>query len=103
MDGARVDLDLDFGLWIQNAALLGGRETGAHVEGRLSWGEDPDGWDAVALGELDAWSWRAGVRVGIDWGLAAILLRVGATDPRNVSARGFGELALRIWPDAAPP
>jgi hypothetical protein len=55
------------------------------------------------LGELDAWSWRAGVRVGIDWGLAAILLRVGATDPRNVSARGFGELALRIWPDAAPP
>jgi hypothetical protein len=70
---------------------------------RFSEGGDPDGWDAVALGELDAWSWRAGVRVGIDWGLAAILLRVGATDPRNVSARGFGELALRIWPDAAPP
>jgi hypothetical protein len=80
----------------------GGRP--AHTwRGDWSWGEDPDGWDAVALGELDAWSWRAGVRVGIDWGLAAILLRVGATDPRNVSARGFGELALRIWPDAAPP
>jgi hypothetical protein len=102
LDAARVDVDLDLGLWIQNAALLEGRETGAHVEARLSWGQDPDGWDEAALGELDAWSWRAGLRAGIDWGLAAVLLRVGATDARNVRPRVFGELALRIWPDAAP-
>ncbi len=101
-DAARVDVDLDLGLWIQNVALLDGRETGAHVEAKLSWGQDPDGWDEASLGGLDAWSWRAGVRAGIDWGLAAVLLRVGATDPRNVSPRAFAELALRIWPDAAP-
>jgi hypothetical protein len=102
LDAARLELEADLGLWIQNVALLGGRETGAHVEGRLSWGQDPEDGEEAALGELDAWSWRAGVRLGIDWGLATVLLRVGVTDPRNVSTKAFGELALRIWPDAAP-
>ena len=102
MDAARLELEADLGLWIQNVALLGGRETGAHVEGKLSWGQDPNGWDEAELGELDALSWRAGIRFGIDWGLATALLRVGAADPRNTSINAFGELALRIWPDAAP-
>jgi hypothetical protein len=72
------------------------------VEGRLSWGQDPEGWDEAVLGKLNAWSWSAGVRFGIDWGLATALLRVGAADPRNASINAFGELAMRIWPDAAP-
>jgi hypothetical protein len=102
LDATRLELEADLGLWIQNVALLGGRETGAHVEGRLSWGQDPEGWDEAVLGKLNAWSWSAGVRFGIDWGLATALLRVGAADPRNASINAFGELAMRIWPDAAP-
>jgi hypothetical protein len=100
-DATRADLEADVGLWIQNAALLGGRETGAHVEGRLSWTEDPEGWDEAVLGDLGAWAWRAGLRFGVDWGVTTVLLRVGATDPHNVGVRAFGEVALRIWPDAA--
>lgn len=92
--------DFDFGLWIQNAAMLGGRETGAFVEGQFAWAEDWAGWDTATHGALDQTAWRLGLMAAIDKGLAAYFVRVGAADPRNAGAKAYAEFTVRFYPDA---